>query len=186
MKSLSSRENVRRESERVWSRPPCSRTFFSPSFVFTCLLQVSTERDFYHRKHVLRLVFVKGPLCVTRVTLSLCSSVWPTARWSAHAPSTPTPCRCSPARRACGCAPRTSRRTTAPGAWGAGPAGTGVSAASAGLVAASAAGRPLLWAERLRRRGPRPRGLGRRVFTQAGLPVLRGGPRQFSLIVLFN
>lgn len=31
-----------------------------------------------------------------------------------------------------------------------------------------------------------PRSPGRHVFTQAGLRALRGGPRQFSLIVLFN
>lgn len=43
------------------------------------------------------------------------SSVWPTMPWSAHEPSTPMPCKCSPARRACGCGPPTSRRTTAPG-----------------------------------------------------------------------
>lgn len=48
---------------------------------------------------------------------SLCSSVWPITPWSVHAPSMPTPCKCSPARRACGCEPRTSRRTTAPGTW---------------------------------------------------------------------
>ena len=47
--------------------------------------------------------------------LSLCSSVWPTMPWSVLELSMPTPCKCSPARRACGCELRTSRRTTAPG-----------------------------------------------------------------------
>lgn len=50
----------------------------------------------------------------------LCSSVWPTMPWSAHEPSMPTLCRCSPARRVCGCEPPTLRRTMAPGTWGAG------------------------------------------------------------------
>ena len=45
------------------------------------------------------------------------SSVWPTMPWSVPELSTPTPCRSSLARRACGCGPHTSRRTTAPGMW---------------------------------------------------------------------
>lgn len=45
------------------------------------------------------------------------SSVWPTMPWSVPELSTPTPCRSSLARRACGCGLHTSRRTTVPGVW---------------------------------------------------------------------
>lgn len=51
----------------------------------------------------------------SRPPLSAVRSVWPTTPWSAPEPSTPTRCRSSPARRACGCELPTLRRTTAPG-----------------------------------------------------------------------